>query len=332
MKKVQLGKTDIKITQLGMGNTDFGTKINEKTAFKILDHFYEAGGNFLDSSNNYSVWNPNGKGGECETIIGNWMKSRDNRDEIVLATKVGANPKNINDIKNPDGTMIDNWWSYGEGLSKEAINNAIKGSLKRLQTDYIDLYYAHVEDLNTPLKETLGTFNELIEKGIIRSIGCSNHRTWRLERSRHICQQNNWIEYSCIQQFHTYLRPDPAKRGIHTNNELLDYILYNPEINLIAYTPTIYGNYAKIPKDADNSVWGDFNTKELDNRLAALDQITKEKDCTRIQIIFAWLVQNAPSSVPLVTTSSIEHLDEDLESLNIKLSENDLKVLNEAKA
>lgn len=260
------------------------------------------------------------------------MKSRGNRDEIVLATKVGANPKNLDDIKNSDGSVIDNWWLYGEGLSEDAINKAIEGSLKRLQTDYIDLYYAHVEDVNTPLKETLGVFNELIEKGIVKSIGCSNHRTWRLERSRNICHENNWQEYSCIQQFHTYLRPDPAKREIHTNNELLDYITHNPEINLIAYTPTFWGNYAKIPKDADNSAWGIFNTKELDNRLAALDQIAKEKDCTRIQIVFAWLVQNTPSSIPLIATSSIEHLDEDLESLNIKLSEDDLKILNEAKA
>ncbi len=315
-----------------MGNCDFGTKINEKTAFEVLDRFYEAGGNFLDTSNNYSIWNPGGKGGECETIIGKWMKSRGNRNDIILATKVGANTKNIDDIKNPDGSLIDNWWLHGEGLSKDAINNAIKGSLDRLQTDYIDLYYAHVEDVNTPLEETLSTFNNLIDNGIIKAIGCSNHRAWRLERSRNICKENNWQEYSCIQQFHTYLRPDPAKRGMYTDIELLDYITNNPEINLVAYTPTIWGNYAKIPKDADITAWGEFNTRELKNRLSALDLIAEKHHSTRIQIVFAWLVQNTPSSVPLIATTSIEHLNEDIDSLDIKLSKDDLKILNEAQA
>ncbi len=158
MKIPPLGHSHIQINSLCLGAMNFGTKIDEKASFAILDRFVEAGGRFIDTANNYSYWY-NGKGGESETVLGNWMKERGNREDLVIASKVGFNTPEI-----------------GHGLSGELIKSEFEGSLRRLQTEYIDLYYAHQDYRKDPLEETLEAFHRLHRTGQIRAIGCSNYQ------------------------------------------------------------------------------------------------------------------------------------------------------------
>ncbi len=330
MKKLKLGHTDIEISQMGIGHCDFGTKIPKDTAFQVLDAYYDAGGNFIDTSNNYCIWLPGGKGGECETIIGEWMKNRRNRDHIVLSTKLGANVEDLSSIRNSDGSLMSDWYLRGEGLSKKAIIAAIEGSLKRLQTDHIDLYYAHVEDAEIDPQETLEAFDQLEKQGKIRAIGCSNHRTWRIERAKQISQKNNLIEYCCTQDLHTYLQPDPMKRALFATQEKLDYLRHNPEVALIAYTPTLWGKYAQTEKYEDPSFWDEFYGPTTAAKLNALREIAAKHNASEIQIVYAWMMQNSPPAVPLIATSSVQHLLENLAACKISLSDGDLNILNKA--
>ncbi|WP_208610211.1 aldo/keto reductase [Shouchella rhizosphaerae] len=164
MKQVLLGQTGVTVSELCLGCMNFGTKTEQVVSERLLDQYVDAGGSFLDTANNYAFWNEGGEGGESERLLGHWMKERGNRSNLFLATKVGALPTV------PGGGLSD-----GEGLSKQSIERAIDQSLQRLRTDYIDLYYAHIDDIKTPLEETLEAFEKLVRLGKVRFIGCSNY-------------------------------------------------------------------------------------------------------------------------------------------------------------
>jgi len=331
MKKVKLGNTNIDISQMGLGHCDFGTKISKDCAFEVLDEYAELGGNFIDTSNNYALWNPGGKGGECETVIGDWIQSRGNREQIVLATKVGAHIPDISTVTQADGSLRPDWYLHGEGLSKTAIINAIEGSLRRLRTDYIDLYYAHVEDAKVEQLETLEAFQILHQQGKIRAIGCSNHHTWRLERARQLSREHQLISYCCTQDLHTFLPPDPNQRVLFANEEKLDYLRQNPEITLVAYTPTLWGKLAQTDRYEDVNFWEEFYTPTTPTRLKALRKTAVHHEASEIQIVYAWMMQNTPRAVPLITTSSVAHLRENIASIKIKLSQEEMQMLNHPK-
>lgn len=332
MKKVNLGHTNIQISEMGFGNVDFGTKVDEKQAFRVLDAFVDLGGTFIDTSNNYALWNPGAKGGECEQVIGNWMKSRNNRDKIVLATKMGANIPDLNSVKNPDGSFMDDWYLRGEGLSGKAISNAIEGSLKRLQTDHIDLYYAHVEDPDVDPEETLSAFDELEKQGKIRAVGCSNHSVWRVERAKQISRNKGLIEYCCVQDFHSYLKPMASRRSRFATNDMLDYIKNNSGTTLVAYTPTIWGKLSRVEEYGNKDFWGEFYTGDTENRLQVLRETAEAHNATEVQIVYAWIMQTSPSAVPLIATKSVEHMSENIAACRIELSAEEIKKLDEAGA
>lgn len=170
MEKILLGSSSLRVSNIGLGGINFGTKTSEEDSFKLMDDYINEGGNFIDTANNYAVWN-GGNGGESERVIGKWLNKNNNRKEIIIATKLGALPKNI---ENRD-------FSNMQGLSRKVILESVQKSLENLNTDCIDLLYLHVDDYNTPQEETLETLNELVEKGLIKEIGCSNFRTWRIE-------------------------------------------------------------------------------------------------------------------------------------------------------
>ncbi|MEK2689177.1 aldo/keto reductase [Bdellovibrio sp. GT3] len=157
MHKRQLGKTGIEVAPLCFGGNVFGWTIDEKTSFAILDSFHESGFNFIDTADVYSRWVPGNKGGESEVIIGKWMKERKIRSEVVIATKVGME-------MSPDK----------KGLKAAYIKEAVEDSLARLQTDYIDLYQSHTDDIETPIEETLAAYDSLLKEGKVRAIGASN--------------------------------------------------------------------------------------------------------------------------------------------------------------
>ena len=162
MEKRKLGKSDIAIAPLVLGGNVFGWTIDEPASFKVLDGFIDAGFSMVDTADIYSAWKPGNRGGESETIIGNWLQKGGKRDKVIIATKVGMEVPG------------------GKGLSKQHIFESVESSLKRLQTDYIDLYQSHKDDPDTPQEETLGAYAELVKQGKVRAIGASNYDAERL--------------------------------------------------------------------------------------------------------------------------------------------------------
>ncbi|HSK43673.1 MAG TPA: aldo/keto reductase, partial [Candidatus Binatia bacterium] len=181
MKKRQLGKSAIEVAPLMLGGNVFGWTADEATSFKILDAFVAAGLNFIDTADTYSTWVPGHQGGESETIIGNWFKRSGKRDQVVIATKVGAEIP-----------------GQGKGLSKAWIMRQVEASLKRLQTDHIDLYQSHRDDPATPVEETLETYAQLIQQGKVRVIGCSNFTAERVRESLAASRKHGWPRYESL--------------------------------------------------------------------------------------------------------------------------------------
>jgi aryl-alcohol dehydrogenase-like predicted oxidoreductase len=297
----------------------FGTKTDEKTSFRLLDLYVEAGGSFLDTANCYAFWIDGGTGDESELLLGRWLKERHNRDRIFLATKVGSGP---------DLAKGPNWPQNKEGLSAKIIEQAIEGSLKRLDTEYIDLYYTHALDKDNPMEETLEAFDNLVKKGKVRYIGASNLPAWRLERAKSISRANKWTEYCCIQQRHTYLRPKygvefAAGLQVWANDDLLEYCTENTDVILLAYSPLLSGAYTR----EDRPLMEEYNTPDTEARMAALKKVANEVGATLNQVILAWMMQGTPTVIPLIAASTQEQLQENLDTLSVTLNQEQLEFL-----
>jgi aryl-alcohol dehydrogenase-like predicted oxidoreductase len=184
MEYRKLGKSGLEVSELGLGTMQFGWTASEEVAFGVMDAYAEAGGNLIDTADIYSQWAEGNPGGVSEEIIGRWMKARGNRQQIVLATKVR-------------GRMWDG--PNGEGLSRAHILRAVEDSLRRLQTDYIDLYQTHWFDANTPIEETMWVLDDLVRAGKVRYVGCSNHPAWRLAESLWASDVHGLVSYVSLQ-------------------------------------------------------------------------------------------------------------------------------------
>jgi aryl-alcohol dehydrogenase-like predicted oxidoreductase len=313
MKTLPLGGTGASVSALCLGAMNFGTKLPQKESLRLLDRYYEAGGRFIDTANNYAVW-WGGDGTESETILGTWMKERKNRDGLFLASKVGFNTPKI-----------------GNGLSRKLIRQEIEGSLTRLGTDRLDLYFAHKDHRPDPLEETLGAFEELVEEGKVRFIGCSNYRAWRIELARSISRQKGWAEYACVQQRHTYLRPAPGARfdpQLAADDELLDYCkAHERDFLFLAYSPTLGGAYTQRK---DRPLPPQYRGAGSEARLSALRSVASEIGATPVQVVYAWMLASSPVALPLVSAGSLEQLDENLGSLKIKLDQDQTRRLDTA--
>ena len=309
MRTVPLGEAGVEVSALCLGCMFFGTRIDEATSTALLDRYVAAGGAFLDTADNYAFWVPEGRGGESEALLGRWMRSRGNRDELVLATKVGGMP--------------------GEDLSRAAIRAAVEGSLRRLQTDRIDLYYAHVDHRSVALEETLEAFAELVAAGTVRHIGCSNHAAWRVERARRIADARGLPRYCCVQQRHSYLRPRPGA-GFDTqlvaDEGLLDYCRANPEVALLAYSPLLSGAYT-VP---DRPLPPQYPGPDADARLAALHEVADAAGASANQVVLAWLMATSPAAMPLISASTARQLDDNLGALGVQLTAGQLARLDAA--
>lgn len=311
MKDVPLGQTGVEVSSMCLGCMDFGTRIGGGLSFQLLDQYWGAGGRFLDTANNYAVWNEGGVGGESEALLGRWMKARGNRDQAFLATKVGFNTPAV-----------------GPGLSARIIAQEVEASLRRLGTDYIDLYYAHKDDRETPLEETLEAFDRLVRSGKVRYIGGSNIMAWRLERARRISRANGWAEYCCVQQRFSYLRPKPGAdfgKQVSANEDLIDYCIDNRDVTLLAYAPLLGGCYVRD----DRPVPEQYRGPDAEARLAALRTVAQETGATMSQVVYAWMLQGTPTVIPLVAASTEQQLRENLGALDIQLSWAQLVVLTD---
>jgi aryl-alcohol dehydrogenase-like predicted oxidoreductase len=337
MKKVQLARTGEQVSSYCLGTMNFGTLVAKDTSFALLDRFVEAGGNFLDTANCYAWWNGTGEfvGDESENLLGEWMKERSNRDEIFLATKVGGRIKDLSIMRDKTGAPIwDLLPAEYEHLAPAVIRRGIEGSLRRLQTDHVDLYYAHIDDRDTPLEEIVGAMNELVQEGKVRYVACSNHRTWRLERARQIAQAHGWAQYVAVQQRYSYLRLKPGAShhtAVNGDDELLDYLRSNPEVALLAYSPVLRGIYDSAEKRESSWLWqSSFKSADSLARLEVLAKMAAELDVTNTQLVLAWLLHHDPPVIPINAASRMEQLEQNLAAAEIELTGEQMAVLNEA--
>ncbi|WP_112466632.1 aldo/keto reductase [Streptomyces triticisoli] len=306
--------TGTKVSRLCLGAMPFGTTVDEKTAFAVLDRFVEAGGTTIDTANCYSFWVPGGTGGESESVLGRWLKDRGGRDTLTIASKVGSGP-------GPDG--------QAEGLAPAVIREQLEGSLRRLGTDHLDLYYSHREDRTTPDEETLAAFHQAVTDGKVRVLGASNHTAWRLAETRCLAEQRGWTPYTAVQQRYSYLQPRPKTvlpegGHVHASDELLDYVS-SRGLTLFAYTSLLWGAYGRPDKPLPEH----YAHPGTERRLQALAKVSGELGVTPLQAVLAWLTGGEPAVVPIIGVSSVAQLDECLAAADLDLPEELRKVLDE---
>jgi aryl-alcohol dehydrogenase-like predicted oxidoreductase len=301
------------VSALCLGAMWFGTRTDETTSFAILDRFVEAGGSVIDTSDNYAFWAENGVGGESETVLGRWLADRGIRDQVVISTKVGAQPT-------VPGTS---YRESAEGLSAAAIRRAVEGSLRRLGTDRIDVYWAHIEDRAVPIEETVGAFAALVEQGTVGVVGASNFALWKVERARAVARAQGRPGYTCLQLRHSYLRPrldvTPPDDHVFGNvdAETLDYVRSEPDMSLWAYSPLLSGHYTR-PDRRLHPVYDHPGTPE---RRAALEEVAAKTGATPNQVVLAWLMGGDPPAIPIVGVSSVAQLDEVIAATDLELDE-----------
>jgi len=307
-------KTRREVSVLSLGAMLFGTLTDEDTSFAILDRYVEAGGTFIDTSDNYAFWVNGTQGGESEELLGRWRRSRGVGDEIVIATKVGARPLA------PGTSYTDN----PEGLSAKVIRESVERSRERLGVERLDLLYAHIEDPRVPLRETVEAFAELVAEGTVGLLGVSNHWSWRVERARAIAAAAGLPGYEVLQYQHTYLKPRGDMPGElsrfgsqgQASGDLLAYVHENPELTLVAYSPLLKGGYVR----PDKPLREEFDHAGTPARQAALREVAEETGATINQVVLAWMIDHEVPAIPLVGASSLAQLEESLGALDLELT------------
>ena len=320
MQKRKLGNSGLEVAPLAFGGNVFGWTADEATSFGLLDAFVAAGCNLIDTADVYSKWVPGNKGGESETIIGNWLKrggkrNGGKREMVVIATKVG--------LEMGPGR---------KGLSKAHILRSVEESLKRLQTDYIDLYQSHTEDNATPLEETLEAYAQLIRQGKVRAIGASNYSAEQLRKAIEISTQCGYPCYQSLQPlYNLYSRAE-------FENEL-EPLCLEMNIGVINYYPLASGFLTgKYRSEADlgKSARGQAVKKYLDERgfgiLRALDEVAKSHRSTPAKVALAWLMARPGITAPIASATNLAQLNELIGATQLKLDNGSIERLNRASA
>jgi aryl-alcohol dehydrogenase-like predicted oxidoreductase len=315
MKYREIGQTGLQVSELCLGTMQFGWTTDEASAFEVMDAFVEAGGNFIDTADIYSSWAENNPGGVSEEIIGRWMKARGNRQEIVLATKVR-------------GRMWEG--PNGEGLCRAHIMRAAEDSLRRLDTDFIDLYQTHWYDADTAIDETLKALDDLVIQGKVRYIGASNYPAWRLMESLWSADTKGTAGYVSLQPHYNIARRDEFER------ELME-VCEQYGVGVIPYSPLaggfLTGKYEKdnVPESARaaGAKRKYFNTKGW-RVLDAVREVAVEVDVPPAAVALGWLLAQPTITAPIIGANSVEQLMDSLAVADLSLSETQLERLNEA--
>ncbi len=315
MELRRLGNSDIQTPPLVLGGNVFGWTVDEADSFRLLDRFRDAGFNFIDTANVYSRWKPGNRGGESEAIIGNWMKSRGNRSQVVIATKVGHE-------MDPER----------KGLKKSNILREAEMSLQRLQTDYIDLYQSHVDDLETPVEEALEAYAGLVKAGKVRAIGASNFSAERLTKSVEAARKFGFPCYVSLQpQYNLCERTEYESKLEATCVELGLGVI--PYFGLARGFLT--GKY-RTEADLSKSLRGQGVKKYLNDSgrsiLAALDKVSAETSTNPAQVALAWLIARPSITAPIASATSLEQLDDLIASTRLELTGDQIQRLNQASA
>jgi aryl-alcohol dehydrogenase-like predicted oxidoreductase len=311
MKKIHLGKSGIEVSALCLGTDLFGSSREQSASFQLLDFFRDRGGTFVDTANFYASWLEGFEGGESETTIGAWMKQCHARDQMVIASKLAF------DYPGCPG-----------GLSATQIERECEKSLRRLQTDRIDLYYSHRDDRATRLEETMEAFDRLVSSGKVRAIGASNLTVWRIAQANLLSQMKGWAGYTAVEQRYTYLRPRFAADfgpQIFINEDLKDYARASG-IALIGYSILLRGAYLKGAKNLPPQ----FSGPDADRRMEALSAVSGELGASLNQVILAWLRQSDPPILPIIAGSRTEQLADSIAALDLLLTEDQMRRLDTA--
>jgi len=316
MEYRKLGRTGLKVSELCMGTMTFGWTSDEKSAYEVFSAFAEAGGNFIDTADIYSRWAPGNPGGVAETYIGNWLKGRQ-RDQFVIATKVrGKMGEGPND----------------QGLSRVHIMQAVEASLRRLQTDYIDLYQCHSPDDDTPIEETLRAFDDLAHEGKVRHIGCSNFRAWQVCKALWTSDRLNLARFDSVQPHYNLVHRAEFER------ELMP-LCRAEGLGVIPYSPLeggfLTGKY-RTGQPAPKGTRGEGNERmkkhSTPRNFALIDQLEemgKARGKTVAQIALGWLLTNPVVTSPIVGANNVDQLNETLGAVGLRLSEEETKSLDE---
>jgi len=311
----ELGRSGLHVHPIAFGGNVFGWSADEKQTFALLDAFVDAGFNLVDTADAYSAWVPGNQGGESETLIGKWFARSGKRDSIVLATKVAK-------------------WSERPGLSPDNITAAVEDSLRRLQTDHIDLYQAHEDDESTPLESTLGAFARLIEQGKVRAIGASNYSAARLADALEVSANYHLPRYESLQpEYNLYDRA-----GYETD---LEALVEREHVGVISYyslaSGFLSGKYRHAADAAKSPARGKRVVEQYLNPrgqriLTALDDIASRHAATASQVALAWLVARPSITAPIVSATSVEQLHDVLAAARVALSAQDVAELDHASA
>jgi aryl-alcohol dehydrogenase-like predicted oxidoreductase len=312
MEKRRIGNTDLMVSPLCFGGNVLGWTIDEKQSFAVLDHLVGHHFNFIDTADVYARW-ATGRGGESETIIGKWMKQRNNRNSVILATKVGMDMG--------DGKV---------GLSKKYILQAVEDSLKRLQTDHIDLYQSHRDDEQTPIEETLDTYQQLIKEGKVRYIGASNYPAARLQQAMELSKKFNLPRYECLQPHYNLCERELFEKD-------LEKVCLEHGIGVIPYyslaSGFLTGKY-RSSGDSSKSIRGGRASQYMNEKglriLKALDELAANYHTKQASIALAWLMARKSITAPIASATSVQQLNELMQAAKIGLSDADIQLLDKA--
>lgn len=305
----RIGTSDLDVFPLNLGGNVFGWTADESTSFAILDAFVEAGGNFIDTADGYSRWVPGHVGGESEAIMGRWLASRGQREDLVIATKVGKKPDLL-------------------GLAPETIRRACDGSLARLNIDHIDLYYCHADDPDVPLEDTLGAMAELVEAGKVRYIAASNYTVDRLAEALAISDAHGWPRFVALQPHYNLVVRDEYEGPLQS-------LCAEQGISCLPYYALASGFLTGKYRDREH-VRGDRAQKATayeDDRghriLDAMDSVATRHGVTLAAIAIAWLTHQPTVAAPIASASRTDQLPELMRGATLGLTNEDLAVLDE---
>lgn len=333
---------------IALGAMHMGTRTPEPQARRILDHYVgEVAPRYtspdgtpalamIDTADCYCWWEARGdEGGHSERVLGRWLADSGVRDRVLLATKGTGRVAGYENAWSGD---VPDWEYAGAnfvGASARVLQESIAASLERLGTNRVDLYYVHVDDVSTPLEETLSTLAGFVADGYIGAYGWSNVRTWRLEQIRLVCDTYGWPQPVAVQQQHTYLR---RRGGLnHTSlvsDEQLDYLTRHPHLNLVSYSPVLKGAYS-VPerRHPEFGPMTNYVGPDSDARLAALDEVVAQTGATGNQVALQWmLAQSEPAALPLIGPRTFDQYLECIEALDVKLTASQIEVLDNAGA
>lgn len=313
--KRKLGNSELEVSPLMFGGNIFGWTVDEATSFTLLDAFVDAGLEFIDTADVYSAWKPGNQGGESETIIGNWLKKRGKRDDVIIATKVGMELA-------PDK----------KGLSKEYILRAAEDSLRRLQTDRIDLYQSHRDDTDTPLEETLEAYHQLIRQGKVRAIGASNYSGERLTEALKISAEKGLPAYVSLQPHYNLI-----ERADYETN--LEPVVQQHGLGVIPYFSLArgfltgkYRSEADLSKSPRGGGVKDYLNERGFRILAALDQVAEQYGSNPARVALAWLMARPSITAPIASSTTLEQLTDLVEATRLQLDSTAIEILNQASA